>query len=321
MRTPPGTKCGGRGRRARFRRGFTLVELMAAMSVTVMMVVVMVSISGVALDAWTRGRSEVRASRQAKAMTEMMSRDLDSLVIRDGNAFQWLFAEAKVPDGGPANGVVSPNAARLVFFSSAMDRYDGKSVATATGNQGSVSTIVYELDYQDPTVGGGNGNLASFVLYRKIVNPDETFKDLLCRKDLPEAFRTHANGVDKLENFVCENVYQFTVTLHVEVVDRSKKKRTLQIPVQVGRGGGADSVPDFGVFGNRIETRFPSRGDVTPEALAAGTLTGVAISMTILTDFGIEQMRRRGFHSMDEQAGFVVKNSYQYSKFIAISRE
>ncbi len=319
MKPPPGTGCAGPGRGARFRNGFTLVELMAAMSVTVMMVLVMVSISGVALDTWRRGRAEVRASRQAKAMAEMMGRDLESMVMRDGNGFQWLFAEAKVPDEGPNGAALSPNAARLIFFSAAMDRYDGKTGVPAADNQGNVSTVVYELQYRDPTVGGGNGGLASFVLYRKIVNPDDTFKDLLCKTDLTEAFQGHADRVGDLKNFVCENVYQFTVTFHVEVEDRRKKKRTLQIPVQIGQGGAA-SVPRFGVFGNKLDARFPGNADVTDDAFRDGILSGVAISMTILTDAGIEQMRRREFRSADERVGFVQRNSYQHSKFIPISR-
>ncbi|WAC19693.1 prepilin-type N-terminal cleavage/methylation domain-containing protein [Luteolibacter sp. SL250] len=309
-----------RGGGAGTRKGFTLVELMAAMSVTSLIVVVMVSVSGVALDTWSRSRSEVRASQQAKAMTEAMSRDLDALVMRDGNAFQWLFAEAKVPDEGPNGASLSPNAARLIFFSAAMDRYDGKPGVPGARKEGNISTIAYELQYRDPTVGGRDGDLASFVLNRKIVNPDDTFKDLLGRTDLPEAFQGHAGRMGDLQNFVCENVYQFTVTFHVDVVDRAKKKRTLQIPVQVGRSGGPASVPEFGVFGNRLEAGISSRGDVSAEAFAAGTLSGVSISMTILTDFGIEQMRRRGFLSVDERISFVQKNSYQYSKFIAVSR-
>jgi prepilin-type N-terminal cleavage/methylation domain-containing protein len=52
---------GDGGEAAHPRKGFTLVELMAAMSVTSLIVLVMVSISGVALDTWSRSRSEVRA--------------------------------------------------------------------------------------------------------------------------------------------------------------------------------------------------------------------------------------------------------------------
>jgi prepilin-type N-terminal cleavage/methylation domain-containing protein len=311
---------GDGGRAAHPRKGFTLVELMAAMSVTSLIVLVMVSISGVALDTWSRSRSEVRASRQAKAMAEAMSRDLEALVMRDGNAFQWLSAEARVPDEGPNGAALSPNAARLLFFSAAMDRYDGKAGDAGARKEGNISTIAYDLQYRDPTVGGGSGDLASFVLNRKIVNPDDTFNGLLGKTDLPDAFQGHLNRMGDLRNFVCENVYQFTVTFHVDVEDRAKRKRTLQIPLQVGRNNGPGSVPEFGVFGNRIEASYPARGDITAEAFAGGTLSGISISMTILTDLGIEQMRRRGFLSAAERAGFVQKNSYQYSKFVAISR-
>ena len=45
-------------------KGFTLIELMVAMAITTVIVTVLVSITGVALDTWQRGRAEIRASRQ-----------------------------------------------------------------------------------------------------------------------------------------------------------------------------------------------------------------------------------------------------------------
>jgi type II secretory pathway pseudopilin PulG len=301
-------------RSRKFRRAFTLIELTVAMAVTVALVTVMISISSIALDTWSRSRSEVRASRQAKSMADAMCRDFDALVVRKGNANQWVWAEADVPVGGPAPGERSPNGARLIFFSAATDRYDGRS-GTAE-SKGNISTIVYELHYSTPTGKQQNDEMSTFVLYRKIVDPDQTFSNLLGTADLSKALKESSVTVGDLRNFICENIYQFTATFHIDIERPGGFTRTLQIPVQVGSGRGTFSVPRFAVFGNRIEAEFAGGGDVTVDDLRGGTLAGVEISMTVLTDAGLEQLRRRKFRSNDERSGFIAKNSYQYSKLI-----
>ncbi|MDP4645929.1 MAG: type II secretion system GspH family protein, partial [Akkermansiaceae bacterium] len=67
------------------RRGFTLIELLVAMAITTLIVTVLVSITSLALDTWNRSRSEIRASRQAKAMVDSMASDFESMVSRRGN--------------------------------------------------------------------------------------------------------------------------------------------------------------------------------------------------------------------------------------------
>lgn len=72
-------------------KGFTLIELMVAMAITTVIVTVLVSITGIAIDTWQRGRAEIRASRQAKSMLDTMAKDFESLVSRRGNNFEWLY--------------------------------------------------------------------------------------------------------------------------------------------------------------------------------------------------------------------------------------
>ena len=91
-------------------RGFTLIELMVAMAITTIIVTVLVSITGVALDTWQRGRAEIRASRQAKAMLDTMAKDFESLVSRRGNGFEWLDSKVDTDLPGPSANL-STNAA------------------------------------------------------------------------------------------------------------------------------------------------------------------------------------------------------------------
>lgn len=285
------------------------------MAVTITIATMVVSFTSISLDAWNRSRSEIRAARQAKSMTDSMARDLDALVLRKGNPFQWLSAEVTTPDSNRDGIHRSPNGARLVFFSAATDRYNGQAGSPETDNGGNVSTIAYELQYKDPIGDTRNEDRCTFVLYRKIVNPDNTFNDLLCKTDLSRDFDAYSPSVGDLENFICENVYQFTVTFHVEV-DLPGGSGIRHIPVQIGQNHPATT---FEIFGDRITTSSTGNSGVTANQLSEGKLHAVEISLTILTDFGIRQMRGRTFSSPGDKSDFIGKNSYQYSRLIPVS--
>lgn len=301
------------------RRAFTLIELLVAMAITTLIITVLVSITSISLDAWNRSRSEVRASRQAKSMADSMARDFEALVLRRGNNFQWLAADSNPPTDGPNNNR-STNAATLIFFSAATDRYDGK-IGTPDDLGGDVSTISYQLEYKDPIGDTSNSDFFTFVLYRKIVNPDDTFKDLLGKTDLRQAFNSYSTSVDDEMNFVCENVYQFTVTFHVEVMipgTGATATRVHQVPVQIGQGGLANAVDKLDIFGNRIDTPFTGNSSINADQLKAGRITAVEVFLTVLSDFGLQQMRARTFTSDDQKSEFLSRNSYQYSKLIPV---
>ena len=201
--------------------GFTLIELLLSMVITTIIISILVTVTVVSLDIWNRSRSELRASNQAKAMIEAMSADFESMVVRRGNDFQWLFAEFSPPDDGP-NDHLSPNALNLIFFSAATDRYNGQ-IGEDADLGGDISNIGYQLIYKDPISDQDVDSYKTFVLYRKIIDPKPTFENTLGRVDLKTAFETFtgnpATAVGSVENFVCENVYQFTVKFHVDIVN------------------------------------------------------------------------------------------------------
>ncbi len=299
-------------------RGFTLIELLVAMAITTIIVTVLVSITALSLDTWNRSRSEIRAARQGKAMIDSMAQDLESLVLRKGNNFEWLNAQSK-PIEGP-KGEDNPNAVEIFFFSAATDRYNGQIGVTDVDKGGDVSSIAYQLRYKDPIPNGTSDKAKTFVLYRKIVNPDRTFTSLLGQNKLDTAFVTLTgtgdDAVEAVENFVCENVYQFTVTFHVEttVLDASNKPVTKVVPISVGQD--AKQAKEFFITGNGITSTYT--GDLTADQLKSGRITTVEVSLTVITDFGLSQMRNRTFSSPEDFDEFIGKNSYQYSKMIAV---
>jgi prepilin-type N-terminal cleavage/methylation domain-containing protein len=316
------------------RRGFTLIELLVAMAITTLIVTVLVSITSLALDTWNRSRSEIRASRQAKAMVDSMASDFESMVSRRGNNFEWLFARSSTPSDGP-NGNASPNAAEIAFFSAATDRYNG-AIGETTDMGGDVSSIAYKLTYQDTIEDGSNESLKTFALYRKIINPDETFTDVLgtlhdsaspstddlfqAAEDAESDDEITGNEIETRANYICENIYQFTLIFHVAVTKTDGTPGTVQVRLADGSST-TDSTEIFKVHGSGIYLDSgvvgPGSPGITNAQIKAGKLSAVEVSITVLTDFGIEQMRKRTFNA-DQLNEFVGKNSYQYSKLIPV---
>jgi prepilin-type N-terminal cleavage/methylation domain-containing protein len=315
--------------------GFTLVELLVSMVITTIIITILVTVTVTSMDIWNRSRAEVRASLQAKAMVDSMAADFESMVVRRGNDFQWLFAEfapATNSDGdvdGP-NGNLSPSALDLIFFSAATDRYDGEVGDPNKDLGGDISTVGYKLVYKDPIGETSNDKYRTFVLYRKLVNPNDTFvhpvdksKSLLGQTNLKTAFASYtATDEDLIEarkNFVCENVYQFAVKFHVEVTipdPDAPATKTITSSTSVSLKNGEKDGEKFIITGNGL-TSPPGLPAVTADQLAAGRISAVEISLTVLTDAAVKQMRGRIFK--DEQlSDFIAANSYQYSKLIPV---
>jgi prepilin-type N-terminal cleavage/methylation domain-containing protein len=298
-------------------KGFTLIELLVSMIITTIIVMVLVTVTVTSLDIWNRNRSEVRASLQAKAMVDSMAADFESMVVRRGNDYQWLFAEFAPPADGP-NSNQSPSALNLIFFSAATDRYDGQVGDPVADLGGDISSIGYQLIYKDPISELTADKYKTFVLYRKLVNPDDTFKDLLGQADLKAAFAPYAQGgaepLDAVENFICENVYQFTVKFHIDVTvpDPADATKTITKHVSVS----LNASEEFIVTGNGLTS--PAVSTLSPAELATGRLTAVEVSLSVITDGALRQLRGRNFTDEEKLSDFIAENSYQYSKLIPV---
>jgi prepilin-type N-terminal cleavage/methylation domain-containing protein len=301
------------------KTGFTLMELMVAMAITTIIVTVLVSITSIALETWNRSRSELRASRQAKGMLDVMARDFEALVVRRGNSSEWLSAVYDI-SGTSTSGLPSSNASKLIFFTSATDRYDG-NIGKPQDLGGDVSCVGYQLDYRDPIGKSGSSEFATYVLSRLLVNPDETFRDLLGKPDLTAAFASRATSLSDPKNFVCENIFQFTITFHVQVTQTSAATppvvTLVNVPIRLGKTNSSQTTNSFKINGNGIDTPFAGGGLVTADELKGGKITAMEISATVVSDFGVDQLKRRTFKG-GQQAEFLAKNSYQYTKLVQL---
>lgn len=314
MKTPKFSK--------RTKGGFTLIELMVAMAITAVIVTVLVSITGIALDAWQRGRAEIRAARQAKSMLDTMAKDFESFVSRRGNKFEWLYAKVADDKPGPSSNQ-STNAASLIFFTAATDRYNGQ-IGKTDDLGGDVSCVAYSLEYQDPITGKedkADSDVSTFVVYRLLVDPKETFDKLLGQTDLDSKFTPFKTKLKEPENFVCENVFQFTLTFHVDVTQTSSGGTTTTVPVRVTLGdNGAGK--EFHVTGSGLDpegkiSAGKLKPQVTDDELKAGRLTGVEIGITVLSDAAVIRL---GSAKLDEKVRQKILNqeSFQYSRMVEL---
>lgn len=290
------------------RSGFTILELMVAMTITAIIVGVLVTITGTAIDTWNRSRNELRAARQAEAMINILTKDLESLVVRSDRPQEWLSAILETPaDGG------STNAARMIFFTAATDRYDGQVGIDGQDMGGDISCVAYQLDWKDPVAAGAQ-QFETFVLNRHIVNPDLTFQNLLGQTDdvntLDAVFAAaYGAQMDQDRNFVCENIFQFTMVFHLDFVDGTGAVQTQLISVSPG----TDGKTAFRVKHNEIVT-VPEQVD-----LANGVLTAVEVSLTVLTDSAIAQLRAN--NNLATNSDWVSANSYNFTRLVQVPRK
>ncbi|MFT3992358.1 MAG: prepilin-type N-terminal cleavage/methylation domain-containing protein [Luteolibacter sp.] len=300
-------------------KGFTLMELMVAMAITTIIITILVTITSLSLDTWNRSRTETRAARQAKTMVDTMAHDMESLVARKGNNIDWLFVKA-ADAMGPEN-ARNTNAAELYFFTAASDRYDGLLGDDKADKGGDVSSVAYKLAYLNPIGAKQDDALSTFVLYRKLVDPDDTYQRLLGREDLEQTWAAYEKTIEQSKNFVCENIYQFSLTFNVAVdVTTENITRTQVVPVTISNSTGTSEIKELRINGiGLLAPDFGGSRDITAEEFQAGKIISVEISLSVLSDTGLEQMRRRKLEG-DAKAEFLAKNSFQYTKLVQLPK-
>lgn len=304
------------------KKAFTLVELLVAMTITLIIVSLTIIITGQAVDSWQTARVEIRAASQAKVMLNSLARDLESLVVRSGNnANQWLAATSEETNVGP-DGQPSPNASRVTFYTAASDRYNGNAGSQQKLNPdagnvdadqgGDVSVVSYLLDFADPVFGDQSGNFSTFVLYRKLMDPDETYASFSTSSDLEAAFDTVSGGANELEDLMCENVYEFTMTFVVDHKDVDGNDTITYLPI-LQNGGGNTSGNSFAINGTGLSLNGNTRS-----VFASGRVAAIELSITVLSDAGVDILGRRQFANETQRAKFIEENGTRFSKSVLI---
>lgn len=289
------------------RSAFTLVELLVALGITAIIVSMLVTISATALTGYSASRNQVKAAREAKSAFDQITRDLESLVFRSGEDFDWMWVSSDDTPPGPANNQ-SPSASRAVFFTAATDRYDG-ALNTPSDMGGDVSTVGYRLLYRDPVTNTEDNEFSTFILYRQLINPDETFNTLLAQPDLQTAYATFASNEADSQNFVCENIYEFSLSFTVEF---SLNGQTLREKILVVNSGGGEVVSDFRLRGNGIVS-----DNDTETPYADGRIVAADLSLTVINDTALEILRNSSLQESNKNE-LIEKNAFHFSKTISL---
>lgn len=291
----------------KYRKGFTLIELLTAVTITTVIIGVLIGATRMSMDAWKESRDKARASRLAKESIEVMARDLEGIVIRSGNDYEWLYAKMDSSEAsGPSDNAKLKNPLEFAFLTAATDRYDGK-IGEVEDKGGDISTVLYRLVYKDQLDPIGQ-TFPVYSLYRQLINPDETFDTYLAQETIQGI--TNSETVTDVNNFIAENVYNLTVTLIFEY-EKNGVLSQKRVPIM---SSGSD-FSEVSIKGDGVST--PGASSTLPDD---ARLSGAELGILVVTDSGMKTMNKKKFKDSQKFAAFLKKNSHYFTKSVALPR-
>ncbi len=272
--------------RQNLKKGFTIIELLVAMAVTVILVTVLLQLTTTSGDVLTSTQNKVDLSRKANRIFDVMERDINSMVIRRDES-DWFYAGTPHDEGdNPPNyinnsgvgelevrqedGIVGttgdfsfPNVGTMVFFTSPVDRYDGL-IGELEDAGGDVSFVEYELDYRSVinsiesggTVSTNINENARPAFFRWQEFPDSTFK-LLSSAGATALEKFHSADYDKQQTFSVLSSQVYSVTHSFSVAYDGGVGSIVLTPHQANGGGNNTTAlrisRNAGLVGNATE--------------------------------------------------------------------
>jgi prepilin-type N-terminal cleavage/methylation domain-containing protein len=252
------------------RSAFTLIEIMVATVIMVILVGLVIQITSEVLKVWNRSSGKLSANAEARIALDLLTQDLETAVFRN-DGLEWLRAEDDVLEG--PDGEQTATVA-LSLFSPALDR--------DLDSSGDICGIAYSLDYNNAIDGTSSGD-QSFVLYRMLVEPEQTFDELMgedYQYDLPGEGSTSWLTAGTLkgddgDNYLVSNIVKFELDFYV-ADDGDSSTPTL--------------VPGNTIFGGTDAT--VGAGAANAEAdYYKYPLSYAVIKLTIVSDQGMDLLR------------------------------
>lgn len=287
------------------KSAFTLVELLIAMSITLVILLVMLTLTATVADAWKRSRGAVFSNASARVAFDRIVTDFESAYyVQSLGGAEW-FRFYPDADSGLENsendGSFAPTWA--MFYTSPTDR----DVAQA----GDVIGLSYRLAKQ-PVV-GNNADYDLWALYRAFpvgyeqtdgsggnVNPAKvTFDELLGKSDIHADFWAGKDAITRSPDYLlAANVLDFQIVSWIRLTD-----------------GNLQKVP------SESEVSVTSEGvTIDGSPLTGARLYAVEISLTILSDSAIDHMREGTYRGLTVEK-FLQQNSWSFTRLIRLYPE
>jgi prepilin-type N-terminal cleavage/methylation domain-containing protein len=184
----------------RRRRGFTLLELLVAVVLTLGIAAVMLAVTTSTLTLWRRSQDRFSTAAQAKLALDFLERDLQAGVFREDTATTWLAVTVANNTAGltnhgwqttlrmkpatseslallpTANGEVAPTIAQARFgVSGAWLRFIATNVETSGSLPVALSYQIVRRPVSGSNVSSGNPAEVRYTLFRSAVASDTSF--------------------------------------------------------------------------------------------------------------------------------------------------
>ena len=168
------------------QRGFTMVELLVALAITLVIAGLILGLTANSLGSWGRSQGTLAAESEAHAVLDRLAQDLQGALYRDDGGV-WLVATVQADTGasGAWVGGTKPPATSfdpatpvlgearfgvagvwLRFFTTAQGADD------RTGDPAAPVAVAYQIIRRSPTP---SGDACHYLLYRSVVAPSATF--------------------------------------------------------------------------------------------------------------------------------------------------
>lgn len=316
---------------------FTLIELLAAMTITTILVLVIVALTSRGVDIWRWVLQDVRTTTLARTAMDTMTKDFESMrsapetplngcscrgtAILPAVAPDRLFLPGQGPqafrrrvprqyDDHGTGRSQDYECLPVDFLYHAHDRNPAKSSMDMRNDRiiGDVNCVGYKLLYRDQILDrdatSESDGFPVYALYRNLVSAEDTVRELLGKEDLWAAYSRFQQDETIPANFLVENVVEMTLIFEVDYQKKigssgsnksdkdATQRASVLIPVMTTGANRLGSCSQMDVYGNRLDV---IGSGMNIDDLKSGRVTGVTISMTVVTDEGmalVDQIRK-----------------------------
>ena len=295
------------------RGGFTLVELLVAMTVAVLLVVMLTVVLSRSMVLSQRSSAQTTAFGAAAAAIDLIATDLSSLTVTR-QPYEYLQARPEDASSMTQSQLATFGATppmRLMFTTTSPVDAAQSSPAPASPSpapspyfpdSGQAHAVSYRLYYQNPITATNTGN-SIFGLYRQVAAAADTFNYVLGLGDLYAAIYVSPGGniassmpaTPLPSSFVAANVVDLQVAIYASPISTGSAGSPpagalVQPPAIINPVNGATSSQPYQrtqVWGTQIAVNNSQSPPATPSPLLGyGPAAYAEVSLTVLEDSG-----------------------------------